>query len=172
MKKLTFDKFTKKIYIKASLEKLYSCWCSKVGIESWFLQNAVFKNAHGKDREPGESIQVGDRYEWKWHNWDGKEEGTILQANGKDFLEFTFANDICKVSITLEEQENAVLLTLIQYDMPTDEKTKMNIYNGCSCGWTFWLTNLKSYLEHGIVLNERDVDLTNIPQAGHIFVNM
>ena len=56
--------------------------------------------------------------------------------------------------------------------MPTDEETKMNIYNGCSCGWTFWLANLKAYLEHGILLNETEFDLTDIPQAGHVYVNM
>ena len=64
------------------------------------------------------------------------------------------------------------MVTLKQYDMPTDEKTKLDIYNGCSCGWTFWLANLKAFLEHGILLNEKEFDLTDIPQAGHIYVNM
>lgn len=172
MSEFTFDRFTKKIYIKAPIEKLYWCWSTKTGIETWFLQSATYKNKAGGERMPEELIQVGDNYVWKWHNWNGKEEGTILQANGIDFLEFSFANDICKVSVTLEKKESAVLLTLIQYDMPTDEKTKMDIYNGCSCGWTFWLANLKAYVEHGILLNEKEFDLTNIPQAGHIFVNM
>ena len=172
MNELTFDSFTKKIYIKASLEKLYWCWTTKKGIEAWFLQDALYKTKTGQVRSSEEHIQVGDSYLWKWHNWNGKEEGTILKANGSNFLEFSFANDICKVSVNLEEKENAVLLTLIQYDMPTDEKTKMDIYNGCSCGWTFWLANLKAFLEYGILLNEKEFDLTNIPQAGHIFVNM
>lgn len=87
-------------------------------------------------------------------------------------MEFSFGNDACKVSVHLEETNGTTLLTLRQYEMATDEETKMNLYNGCSCGWTFWLANLKAYLEHGILLNERDVDLTDIPQAGHIFVNM
>lgn len=172
MEILCFDSFTKKIYIKATIEKLYWCWATKAGIESWFLQKAEFTAENGKLRELEEILQPADKYIWEWYNWDGKEEGTILEANGTDFLEFSFAGDICKVSITLEEKENAVLVTLKQYDMPTDEETKMNIYNGCSCGWTFWLANLKAYLEHGILLNEKEFDLTDIPQAGHIFVNM
>jgi uncharacterized protein YndB with AHSA1/START domain len=161
----------KDIYIKAPLEKLYWCWATKEGIESWFLSNAEYK-VSGKQRDAKGYIEAGDSYVWKWHNWNGKEEGTILKANGKDCIEFSFADDICKVSVKLQQSNGNVLLTLLQYDMLTDEKTKMDIYNGCSCGWKFWLAHLKAYLENGILLNERDVDLTEITQAGHIFVNM
>ena len=172
MEKLSFDYFTKKIHIKTSLDKLYWCWTTKEGICSWFLRRAEYVTPSGEARRPNAHIQAGDTYTWEWHNWNGKESGTVLEANGKDFLEFSFAGDICKVSVSLEKKENSVLVTLKQYDMPTDEETKMNIYNGCSCGWTFWLANLKAYLEHGILLNEKELDLTGIPQAGHIFVNM
>lgn len=172
MEKMTFDAFTKKIYIKAPLEKLYWCWATKEGICTWFLRNANYVTSDGRKRNENEPIQVGDAYTWEWHNWNGQEKGLILKANGKDFLEFSFADDICKVSVALEEVKDAVLLTLRQFEMPTDEITKMDIYNGCSCGWTFWLANLKAYLEYGILLNEKEFDLTEVPQAGHIFVNM
>ncbi len=168
----TFDQFTKKIHIKAPVEKLYSFFATRDGITQWFLSNATYTSSEGEQRDLRESIQKGDHYVWEWHNWNGKEEGLILQANDSDFIEFTFGNDACKVSIHLEEATESTLLTLRQYEMATDEETKMNLYNGCSCGWTFWLANLKAYVEHGVLLNERDVDLTDIPQAGHIFVNM
>ena len=168
----SFDQFTKKIYINASIEKIYECWTTVNGIRSWFLSDASYTDVNGIERNDEETIQKGDRYLWKWHNWSGKEEGTILEANGVNFIDFTFANDACKVSVELEQVNNAVLIILKQYEMATDDKTKMNLYNGCSCGWTFWLTNLKAYLEHGIVLNEKEFDLTDIPEAGHIFVNM
>ena len=172
MGKLSFDAFTKKIHIKASIAKLYWCWATGEGISSWFLRKANYISPAGETRAHKETIQTGDTYTWEWYNWSGKEMGTILGANGKDSLEFSFAGDICKVLVSLEKKDNSVLLTLKQYDMPTDEETKMNIYNGCSCGWTFWLANLKAYLEHGILLNEKEFDLGNIPQAGHIYVNM
>ncbi len=172
MEKLTFDSFSKKIYIKASLKKLYWCWATGEGLETWFLREAEFSSNKGTARGVNEQVQKGDQYTWRWHNWNGEEKGVLLNANGKDFLEFTFGDDVCKVSVLLEEKEDAVLLTLKQYDMPTDEDTKMDIYNGCSCGWTFWLTNLKAYLEHNILLNETEFDLTGVPQAGHVFVNM
>lgn len=168
----SFDQFTKKIHIKAPLEELYACWSTEKGITRWFLSDATYTSKDGSARKEDEAIQEGDHYVWRWHNWNGKEEGSILQANGKDFIVFTFGNDACKVSVQLEQVKETVLLTLRQYEMATDEETKMNLYNGCSCGWTFWLANLKAYLEHGILLNERDVNLTDIPEAGHVFVNM
>ncbi|NNE77171.1 MAG: SRPBCC domain-containing protein [Pricia sp.] len=171
MEKLSFDAFTKRIYLKTDMDKLYACWATKEGICSWFLRSAQYATKEGKLRGLNETIQVGDKYVWEWYNWNGQEKGEILKANGKDFLEFSFA-EVCKVSITLQESKRAILLSLKQFEIPTDEKSKMNIYNGCSNGWTFWLANLKAYLEHGILLNETDHDLTEEPLAGHIYVNM
>ncbi|MEQ9580554.1 MAG: hypothetical protein RIM68_00055, partial [Arenibacter sp.] len=99
------------------------------------------------------------------------EKGEITKANGKDFFEITFAN-VCKVSVSLKDSGKDILLTLKQYDIPTDDSSKLNIHYGCSNGWTFWLANLKAYLEHGILLNETKNDLRKIPSAGFEFVNI
>ena len=171
MEKLSFDSFTKKIYIKTSMEKLYWCWGTSEGICSWFLRRADYTSAEGIQRDPGEQVQAGDTYTWEWHNWDGQENGTVLQANGKDFMEISFA-EVSKVAVKLEPQGNSVLLSLRQYEIPTDEESMLNIHHGCSNGWTFWMANLKAYLEHGILLNETEFDLTKIPLAGYEFVNM
>lgn len=167
---LSFDRFVKKIYLNAPLERIYYCWATEAGITSWFLRSAEYTNKDGHKRDASELVEEGDVYRWQWHNWEGEEKGSILGANGKDHLELTFSNS--KISLRLAEKKGAVLLTLEQYDIPTDESSKMNIYNGCSNGWTFWLANLKAYLEHGILLNETSFDLTNDPLAGHVFVNI
>ncbi|MEX0314319.1 MAG: SRPBCC domain-containing protein [Allomuricauda sp.] len=170
MEKLTFDCFTKKIYIKASREKLYWCWGTSAGITSWFLSHADYISESGTKRSNEENIQAGDSYTWRWHNWDGTESGKVLKANGTDFLEISFADS--KVSVALEEHEKATLVVLKQFDIPTDDQSKLNIHHGCSNGWTFWLANLKAHLEHGILLNETEFDLRNIPLSGYEFVNM
>ncbi|NAY93300.1 hypothetical protein GTQ34_15420 [Muricauda sp. JGD-17] len=170
MKKLAFDEFTKKIYIKAPMEKLYWCWATSEGISSWFLKKAEYQKVDGTKRNASEKIQKGDLYVWEWHNWDGQATGEVLEANGTDNLVITFEGN--NVSVSLENHESAVLLTLRQYNIPTDDESKLNVHYGCSNGWTFWLANLKAYLEHGILLNERDFDLTDIPLAGFEFVNM
>ena len=171
MSTLSFDQFTKKIYIKTTLEKMYWCWGTAEGITSWFLSKAEYRAQDGTLRAKDAPIQAGDSYTWRWHNWDGEEKGQVLQTNGKDFIEISFA-EVSKVSVHMEEQNGVVLLRLKQYEIPTDEKSKLNIHHGCSNGWTFWLANLKAYLEHGILLNETEVDLRNIPLAGYEFVNM
>ncbi|NHF57778.1 SRPBCC domain-containing protein [Flavobacteriaceae bacterium TP-CH-4] len=171
MHKLSFDSFTKKIYIKASMKKLYWCWGTSEGITSWFLSDARYSTGKGIIRTPREYIQKGDLYTWRWHNWDDEEKGKVLQANGIDFIEFSFA-EVTKVSVTLEDKGSSVLLTLRQYEIPTDEESKLNIHYGCSNGWTFWLANLKAYLEYGVLLNETEIDLRNVPLAGFEFVNM
>lgn len=170
MSKLTFDRFTKKIFIKSSMEKLYWCWGTSEGITSWFLDQAHYVSPDGQDRNPEENFQAGDGYTWKWHNWDGEEKGKVLQANGVDHVEMTFESSM--VSVTLEDHKKAILVTLEQYQIPTDDDSKLNIHHGCSNGWTFWLANLKAYLEHGILLNETEFDLRNIPLSGFQFVNM
>lgn len=171
MEKLNFDSFTKKIYIKAPLSKLYWCWATAEGISSWFLSNAKYMSKSGKSRGSKANIQVDDSYIWEWHNWDGQEEGSILQANGTDLIEFSFAG-VSKVAVTLEDKGNAVLVTLRQFEIPTDDHNKLNVHHGCSNGWTFWLANLKAYLEYGILLNETEIDLRGIPLAGFQFVNI
>ena len=170
MDKLQWHSFEKKIYIKASLKKLYSLWASEDGISSWFLSKAEFFETNGNRRKPNELVTTGDTYTWFWHNWDGKAEGEITQANGRDFIEFSFEGSM--VSVSLEEKDSIVIVTLKQFEIPEDDESKMKIHFGCSNGWTFWLTNLKAYLEHGILLNETEIDLRNNELSGYIFVNM
>ena len=171
MSQLTFESFTRKIYIHAPIAKLYYCWATSDGICQWFLRKAVYISSDGEKRATTDSIEKDDTYTWGWHNWDGEESGKVLEANGSDRLTFTFAGR-SKVSVSLKEAQGAVLVTLTQYEIPTDDENKLNIHYGCSNGWTFWLANLKAYLEHGILLNETEIDLRNIPLSGFEFVNM
>jgi len=171
MTALSFDSFTKKIYIKTNMEKIYWAWCTAEGITSWFLSKATYISPDGHPKAAHQKIADGDSYIWEWHNWDGQEKGTITKANGKNSFEITFAN-VCKVAVSLKECGDDVLLTLKQYDIPTDDSSKLNIHYGCSNGWTFWLANLKAFLEHGILLNETKNDLRNLPLAGFEFVNI
>lgn len=171
MSTLGFESFTKKIYVQAPIEKLYACWATPDGICTWFLREAAYVSRTGQTREPKEFICKGDRYTWRWYNWDGEESGEILLANGKDRIEFSFA-EFCRVTVDLKKDGDHVLVSLTQANIPTDEQSKMNLHVGCSNGWTFWLANLKAYLEYGILLHETKKDLRKIPLASFEFVNM
>lgn len=170
MANLSWESFTKRIHIHTTVENLYWCWATKEGIISWFLKDATYlRNNTLLDKE--DYLKSGDLYTWFWHNWDGQEEGKILEANGKDLFSFSFAGN-CEVTVTMEQRENAILLSLKQSKIPQDDKSKLQIFYGCSNGWTFWLANLKAYLEHGILLNETEIDLRSFKLAGYEFVNM
>jgi uncharacterized protein YndB with AHSA1/START domain len=170
MKELTWDSFTKKIHIDVSLEKLFWCWGTEEGICTWFLRGAEYYR-QGKKLGSKKFVKAGDKYIWSWHNWDGKEQGEILEVKENEFIRFSFAGN-CEVKISMEQRNTMVLLSLSQTNIPQDEKSKLEIFYGCSNGWTFWLANLKAYLEHGILLNETQVDLRGFDLAGYEFVNM
>jgi uncharacterized protein YndB with AHSA1/START domain len=169
MEQLQWHTFEKKIYINSTVEKLYQLWATKSGITSWFLKDAVFRR-NGKSLGKTDFLKPGDSYTWYWYNWDGKEEGKILVANGKDQIAFSFEKS--KVSVKLEEKNKIVIVTLKQFEIPEDDNSKLRIHFGCSNGWTFWLTNLKAYVEHGILLNETEIDLSDHELSGYVFVNM
>jgi len=170
MKKLQWNSFSKKIYIHTTVERLYDLWATAAGISSWFLQSAEYKTQTGLIRNATTPIQKGDSYTWRWHNWEGKEEGTVLEANGKNYLEISFESS--KVSIELQPKNNATLVILTQFGIPINDESKLKIYFGCSNGWTFWLTNLKAFVEHGILLNETKINLQENELAGYEFVNL
>ncbi|WP_066220712.1 SRPBCC family protein [Formosa haliotis] len=170
MDTINWTSFTKRIFIKASIEQLFWCWTTEDGITSWFLKSAEFLREDLK-LPPATTIVKGDRYIWKWFNWDGKETGNILAIENNKTIHFSFAGKT-EVKVTLEQHDLAVLVTLTQFNIAKDEKSKHDIYYGCSNGWTFWLTNLKAYLEHNILLNETEVDVSPFQLAGYEFVNM
>lgn len=144
--------FTKRIFIAKPAKEVYSAWVSAQKLEQWFLEKAKFHIPDERDRAYQEWFQEGDFYSWKWHNWDFEEQGTIIKANSKDEFAFSFGSGGI-VRIKLIDKNQGTELVLTQESIPTDDKSKKEIYVGCSTGWTFWLTNLKAWLEHGITLH-------------------
>lgn len=164
-----WTQFVRKIHIKASIEEIYKCWTTSHELEKWFLKKASFKTKDGILREPKEEFQAEDTYTWEWYNWDGEESGEILDVNGKDQIILKFADNT--VEILLSKQKDMTLVHLRQYNINTEEKSKMTNYVGCSNGWTFWLTNLKAYLEHNIFLHNKEEN-TPLPSDGFEYVNI
>ena len=149
----TWNTFTKRIRINKPIDSVYRSWATKGQIETWFLEKADYFLGSNK-RQLDELVQKGDSFRWKWNNWDFIEKGQVLEANGKDLISFTFGSGGI-VTIRLHEIANTTEIQLTQKDIPTDEKSKMEIFVGCITGWTFWLTNLKAYLEHHITLHAK-----------------
>ncbi len=155
-----WSRFVVRINVDAPIEKLYKAWASRSGIEHWFLRESVYGQPDGKERGRDELVSKGDVYLWKWFGYPDsvKEEGTILEANGKDYIKFSFgkAGDC---SVTIKEESGETIVELVQDRIPQDEKGMVYYYVGCKTGWTFYFANLKSMMEGGKDLRNRNEKL-------------
>jgi uncharacterized protein YndB with AHSA1/START domain len=163
MSNLDWSRFVTRVNINAPVEKLYRAWATRSGIEGWFLRLSEFKDPAGNLREGNEPVQQGDSYKWLWHGWpdDVVELGNILAANGANQLSFSFGKaGNCTVTIKQEEGENIV--ELLQEEIPSNDEGRFNWHVGCKTGWTFYLANMKSVLEGGLDLRNRNVKLQQV----------
>ncbi|RDC57450.1 SRPBCC domain-containing protein [Pedobacter chinensis] len=155
MENFDWTRFTLKIAIKAKLEDIYNAWTQASEIERWFLSDAEFSDENKVLLNKTQNVLQGDQYKWSWYLYDEIEYGKIMEANGKDFFQFTFAG-ACLIDINLIEEFDYVIVELTQKNIPTDEKAKRNIRLGCHNGWSFYLINLKSVYEGGLDLRNKD----------------
>lgn len=155
MENFDWSKFILKIAIKADLKTIYDAWTKTTELEKWFLSEAEFSDENKISIGKETNALKGDRYKWIWYLYDDVEHGKITEANGSDFLQFTFAGN-CLVEIKLRKEFEYIIVELIQKDIPMDESSKKNIRLGCHNGWSFYLINLKSILEGGLDLRNKD----------------
>ncbi|MDQ3051527.1 MAG: SRPBCC domain-containing protein [Bacteroidota bacterium] len=155
MQNFDWTQFTKRIAIKASVQTLYDAWTQSAELEKWFLKTADFIDENGKILEKQGAAGADMSYEWTWYLYDETERGAVLIANGKDHFRFTFAGQ-CYVDVTFSEQYDHTVVELTQTNIPTDDKSKLDIRLGCSSGWSFYFVNLKSIYEGGLDLRSKD----------------
>ena len=161
-KNLGWEKFTKRITINTDVQTVYNALCTRAGIESWFLREAIFSRS-GTVLYHDDEIKENDIYRWRWHGHgdDITEHGKILAANGKDMLQFTFTGN-CTVTVNIYKEDNETIAELTQENIPADDDPETNLYVGCGEGWTFYLANLKSVLEGGLDLRNKNINLKRV----------
>lgn len=153
--------FTTNIAVKSTLNTIYDAWTKSSEIEKWFLETCKYKDSENNTLDSSANVTSDCSYEWTWFLYEILEKGKITQANGKDFLQSTFAGD-CLVDVQLKERGEDILVTLKQHNIPTDETSKFNIRIGCLQGWTFYLINLKSFYETRYDLRNKDPELKGV----------
>jgi len=161
MDNFNWSQFTKRIQIKSDLATIYNSWAKSAELEKWFLSKAVYFDSNGKNISATENVSAGCKYEWNWFAQNYFESGKVITANGTDLFEFTFAGE-CKVQVKLSEVKNYVLVEITQKEIPLDNNSKQNIRLGCAFGWTFYLINLKSVLEGGLDLRNKDSEMEGL----------
>ena len=158
-----WSRFILRTPINASRSAIFNAWTSQSGLESWFLRSSPFTDKNGRQKTADEKVSQGDQYRWRWHGYpdEVEEKGTILQMKDEEIFQFSFGK-AGNVQITIQEVAGHNLLILEQTEIPEDENSKFNYHIGCSRGWLFYLTNLKSLLEGGIDLRNRSVELGEV----------
>lgn len=144
--------FHHSIYLDAAVDTVYNTIASGTGICKWFMGTAVYQDKKSNERSQNENAQKGDTFRWHWLEKDLSITGTVLEAIVNKNFFFTFGS-LFQVSITLSEHNGRVKLTLMQHYSPGAEHNDFAHINCCNC-WVFFLTNLKSVIEHNTDLRE------------------
>jgi uncharacterized protein YndB with AHSA1/START domain len=139
--KYDWSQFTQSVAVAAPVDKVFNMWADPQQLRKWFLADAKM------------DLKKNGSFEWEWLGGI-KEYGKILDIHKPRKLSFTFAGSVCDVLI--KKDKRGTLVTLHQHKIPVTDKYKAGIHLSCSCGWTFFLTNLKTFLEYGIDLRETD----------------
>jgi len=161
MKNFNWTRFSKRIFINADLATVYNAWTKSEELEKWFLSKASFSTPSGVGIPSTQNISSNCNYDWTWYAQNHSEQGRVLEANGKDLVSFTFAGN-CKVRVQISEVNNQTQVVLTQEEIPEDDSSKENIRLGCAFGWSFYLLNLKSVLEGGLDLRNKDTALVGV----------
>ena len=155
--------FTKRIVVDTPRRTLYQAFATQLGLESWFLRTALYYGVDGSRIPDSALAHAGCSYRWNWFGWDDSvtQTGNILAANGYNQIDFTFHSPMI-VTVQISEAKKGSIVELTQKNIPTDDESKTNFFVGCGEGWTFYLTNLKSVLEGGLDLRNKEPQVKRV----------
>ncbi|RAI98677.1 uncharacterized protein YndB with AHSA1/START domain [Chitinophaga skermanii] len=160
-----WSQFRKRIPINASARDIFLAWATPAGLEKWFLRSAQFTSLQQTRRNKYDQIEMGDRYKWRWFGYNDEtfEIGEVFYTNHHDSIQFSFCG--CLVEIKIIKEHHVTILELVQSNIPVTEEGKTTLHLGCMAGWVFYMANLKSILENGIDLRNKNEVLQDVLNA-------
>ena len=138
-----WTQFRLKILIAAPPSKLFAAWTNDRIVSKWFTVKTVI--------EP----KKNGRIYFEWLGGDEMEAKVLGMTENRRF-HFPFGKHNEQVEISIKKAPGGSVCELHQFNIRTTPKDKVAMHMGCKEGWTFFLTNLKSFLEHGIDLRSHD----------------
>ncbi len=150
------ERFHHSIYLDKPVNEVYKMAATAGGLSKWFMGDVKYSAPDGTERKENDLIQQGDSYKWHWLAKNLSLEGNVLEAQKNNLAAFTFGS-LFTVTITLKEDKGRTLFTLTHQYAKGAAKNDFAYINCCVC-WAFFITNLKSVLEHGIDLRETEID--------------
>jgi uncharacterized protein YndB with AHSA1/START domain len=144
---IDWTRFHLYVAIDASPEEIFCSWSTSQGMESFFVEMMAIRNPAGRLLDPDEAVSSGCHYVWRWDS-GALVRGEFLDVQPGCELSFSFGES--KVRIRVQAQKAGTLLELCQYDMEDTEQNRMHLHTNCRSAWVYFLTVLKTLLEHGI----------------------
>ena len=157
-----FTEFKLRVNVKTTIGNAYRAWACPAGMSSWFFR-MTYTGQDGHVRGGEELAQEGDDYALALNTKPDMViiRGKVLKANGKDLFSFTFSKGV-PVTVSIYTEQDETIVQLVESHLPTDEETIRKHFVGDTKGWIFYLTNLKSILEGGLDLRNKNAALTNV----------
>ena len=149
---MTFETYDLSVFISCDKQKVASAWRKSGLQEEWFIARANYVAESGQARASDDLCQQGDHYWWEWFDRN-VETGSVAKAD-ENGMEFSFGEGV-KVLVSWENVHDGTLVKLSQIHHIDDTEITQRTYFSTSQSWTFYLTNLKAFLEHGIDLREQ-----------------
>ena len=149
---MTFETFDLSVFIEADETKIADAWLKSGIQEQWFLARSNYVDPSGGARADDESSDSGDSYWWEW--FDGTVETGAVNLAGTNIIEFSFGDGV-QVTVQWESVHDGTQVVLSQTHDIADIENLQRVYCSCFQGWTFYLANLKAFLEHGVDLREK-----------------
>lgn len=148
-----WSRFQSEIFIGRPVPIVYRAWALPSEMKKWFIELCEASTRDGRARGQEEFVQSGDTFQWYFD--EKSESGVFLEANSNAKLSFTISGASrlsVKVTVHFVAVEGGTLVELVQENMPHEEEDRVNWHMDSKVAWTFFLANLKAYLEHQVDL--------------------
>ncbi len=135
------------VAIDAEPDRIFQSWATSAGMEGFFVEMMAIRDQDGKLLKPDETADAGCQYVWRW------DSGALIKGEFLDVVpgrEIGFTFGEYKVRIRVFPGKTGTILELYQYDMEDTEHNRMHLHTNCRAAWVYFLTVLKTLLEHGV----------------------
>ena len=142
-----WTQFDLHVAINAKPEDILKMWSTITGMEAFFVEMMRITGPDNKERDPDERARPGDKFVWRWQNGRSV-SGEYLDPAAENEVRFTFGDS--NVCVTADPYKEGSLVRLLQYDIPDNDEARMHVHSNCRGGWVYFLTVLKTLIEHGV----------------------
>ena len=153
-----YGEIRRSIYINASLSMVYDSWAISEDLEKWFVENKAVKEEDQDGKNLNSSIEKSDHFKWEgFLSPNTLMSGHVSKIKKDSYIIFEFEEGsslhLSFKSIDIGRTEVRLVHTFKVQEMDK----KHFLHHQYSISWTFWLVNLKAFLEHGITLDRNEV---------------